>query len=852
MQCDTRLSSSKKILQRPRLHTLIDEGLRQPVLIMLAEPGYGKTQAMVSCLEQSSAHYLWIRMVELDNVHSHFWSHLIHALKDRFPTISERLTKIDFPDNPVLLAAFLQILGEELCNEKHVVWVFDDYGTVTDPYIQNLCKALARIDLDQTCLVLISNVLNQADTLASLVTNPLIITGDDLRFTQAEIKELCALHGTSPEPGDIEFLERHTEGWALPLHLLIKQSGDIWEHSGQLSKNGGRLTPRQITSLFHENYFRAYSPELQNLLLKLSLLNTFTDTLAIRLCDGSKTTLDELWVHGFLAQEPTTGHYSFHNLYQLFLESKQYLLAEEDKQRAWKTAAAYYAETDRTIEAIVCGRNCEDPAMILELISSYIRKHYDISATEATYMMELLGTFVTKNTEQYYLAEYLRIRLSMNACALSESELLALLLKEQLSVIDTPEAQELLGEVYYLLGTFHMMSSREDFGDYFKKAAELLPNGTRFSLNDNLYMGDNHSFSMADSLPGAKERMEHAVHYGVPWMSKVLHGGMSGMEHIFSAEANYLSYQLDEAERHAYQALYQAKQSAQLDLVCNAHLILARIGFLRGSYQTMTQHIQSIGDCVREHQSTTLNAIQDTALGWYCVKVRDLERFPQSIKKLGDLGDAPFLRGRSQIVYADYLLNTGQFAKFVGVLEYPQGLYLSKGLWSDRIYQHVMISIGYLHLGDHEASLKALKSVYDMSYENGLITPFIEQEEPMCTLVHLAQQQTTYTFADEWLTTLDEQAALFAKRASAVRTHYNKVNIKEGSFRDPLTKREKEVLEALFLGLTREEIAATQFISVNTVKTFLRSIYAKLNASNKTDAISTALRYGYLDPTVGK
>lgn len=52
------LSVDQGILQRPRLHSLIHEGLQHPLLVMLAGPGYGKTQAMSDYLAESSADVL--------------------------------------------------------------------------------------------------------------------------------------------------------------------------------------------------------------------------------------------------------------------------------------------------------------------------------------------------------------------------------------------------------------------------------------------------------------------------------------------------------------------------------------------------------------------------------------------------------------------------------------------------------------------------------------------------------------------------------------------------------------------------------------------------------------------------
>ncbi|GGH40863.1 helix-turn-helix transcriptional regulator [Microbacterium album] len=61
-----------------------------------------------------------------------------------------------------------------------------------------------------------------------------------------------------------------------------------------------------------------------------------------------------------------------------------------------------------------------------------------------------------------------------------------------------------------------------------------------------------------------------------------------------------------------------------------------------------------------------------------------------------------------------------------------------------------------------------------------------------------------------------------------------------------LTPREREVLLALVSTDSRAEIAERLFISLNTVKSQLRSVYAKLGASNREEALARALSFGLI------
>jgi LuxR family maltose regulon positive regulatory protein len=55
------------------------------------------------------------------------------------------------------------------------------------------------------------------------------------------------------------------------------------------------------------------------------------------------------------------------------------------------------------------------------------------------------------------------------------------------------------------------------------------------------------------------------------------------------------------------------------------------------------------------------------------------------------------------------------------------------------------------------------------------------------------------------------------------------------------------VVDGLRRGLRNQEIADELYLSVNTVKTHLRTIYRKLGASNRAEAVALAKTFGLLD-----
>jgi DNA-binding NarL/FixJ family response regulator len=62
----------------------------------------------------------------------------------------------------------------------------------------------------------------------------------------------------------------------------------------------------------------------------------------------------------------------------------------------------------------------------------------------------------------------------------------------------------------------------------------------------------------------------------------------------------------------------------------------------------------------------------------------------------------------------------------------------------------------------------------------------------------------------------------------------------------PLTRREEEILQLIADGYSTSEVAGRLFISGKTVKNHLASIYGKLDARDRTQAVLSAVRIGII------
>jgi NarL family two-component system response regulator LiaR len=82
--------------------------------------------------------------------------------------------------------------------------------------------------------------------------------------------------------------------------------------------------------------------------------------------------------------------------------------------------------------------------------------------------------------------------------------------------------------------------------------------------------------------------------------------------------------------------------------------------------------------------------------------------------------------------------------------------------------------------------------------------------------------------------------------AATLMQHMNKRSTKAKQPTIHFSKREKQVLDLLAAGKTNRDVGVTLFISESTVKFHVHAILSKLNAGNRTEAVSIAVQLGFV------
>jgi LuxR family maltose regulon positive regulatory protein len=131
------------------------------------------------------------------------------------------------------------------------------------------------------------------------------------------------------------------------------------------------------------------------------------------------------------------------------------------------------------------------------------------------------------------------------------------------------------------------------------------------------------------------------------------------------------------------------------------------------------------------------------------------------------------------------------------------------------------------------AALAALARAIELAQPEGFVRVFLDEGEPMTALL---QQAVKGRGASAYPQRLLELATAPVSRSPAGR----------GGLVEPLSERELEVLRLLPGELDGPGMASHLFVSVNTVRTHTKNIYAKLGVNNRRAAVRRGRELGLL------
>jgi LuxR family maltose regulon positive regulatory protein len=243
------------------------------------------------------------------------------------------------------------------------------------------------------------------------------------------------------------------------------------------------------------------------------------------------------------------------------------------------------------------------------------------------------------------------------------------------------------------------------------------------------------------------------------------------------------------------------------------------------------------------------NVLWDIMDCWFYVQTKQYDKVPFWLKNDFEESDLnSVLHGLETIVKARYHLAEKRFGAVLAILENPDEKYGASGCLMGLVEIKAIEAICRYQMKDIAGAVEALRTAYELSLPNEIVLPFFELGENMRTLTSTVSTKANTKIDRQWLEKIKNGASAYAKKLLVVtrefqnRNSESKENKGDGAAR--LSRREMEVLIGLSRGLTRREIAESAALSINTVKSIIRSVYNKLGAVNQADAVRIATVLG--------
>lgn len=265
-------------LRRERLVRHLDQALRTPLTMVNGAAGAGKTLLVADWAAARERSVAWLTAERTDQSPGMFWAYLLQALRPRVPALPAAVGSPADPSR-VTHTLLARLAAELSARERPVTVVLDEYDRVADPEIAEQLEFVLHHAGQGLRLVLVTRTepllplhrYRAADELTE-------IRGGELAFTPQEAAELLELHGLRlPEPACRALVER-TEGWAAGLRLCALAARESPDPQTYLKEFEADRSP--VADFLLAEVLKRQSAETEDLLLRVSVLDRFCPELA--------------------------------------------------------------------------------------------------------------------------------------------------------------------------------------------------------------------------------------------------------------------------------------------------------------------------------------------------------------------------------------------------------------------------------------------------------------------------------------------------------------------------------------------------------------------------------------------
>ena len=874
----------RSLVARPRLSERLSRGAESALTLVSAPAGFGKTTLLAEWLAVAAADgrsVAWLSLDQRDNDPALFWAYLVAALNTGAPGGGAGALSLLQPPQPPNEAGLVALLNDLDAISNDVVLVLDDYHVIDARDVQDAMAFLLEHLPPQIHLVIASRA-DPPLPLARLRGRGELaeIRAADLRFTPGEAAAyLNEVMGLVLTAADVAALEGRTEGWIAALQLAALSMQGREDTAAFIDGFAG--DDRYIVDFLAEEVLQRQPEHVQHFLLQTSILDRLSGPLcdAVTGQDDGKAKLMAL-ERGNLFLVPLDDRRRWYRYHQLFADVLHARLLDEQPDEVpelHRRASRWLEQNGEPSEAIrhaLAAGDFERAADLIELaIPAMLRIRQEVA---------VLGWLELLPDEVVRVRPVLSVGFAGALLAGGEFERVEARLRDAERWLDAPAAEMVV----------------VDDAEFRRLPAEI----ELYRAAQALARGDGpgtvrHSRRALELSPADEHlgRASAAALMGLAfWASGDLEAGHSGYAECMAglrraghiadtfgcaialADIRRTQGRLGEAMRTYEQALQSASQQGGSVLrgTADMYVGMSEIHRERDDLPAATQQLlrsQELGEHIglpqnryrwrvamariREAEGDLggaldlLNEAERLYVGDFFPNVRPVPALRARVRVAqGELGEAlgwarerglsvtddlSYLREFEHITLARVLL-AGYTAERAERSVQEASRLLERLLRAAEEGQRTGSVIEILVLqalarqarDDIPAALASLRRALTLAEPEGYVRIFADEGPPMASLLRAAAKQAI--------------ARNYVRRLLAAVNQTEDGTPASQGLIEPLSERELDVLRLLGTDLGGPDIARELVVSLNTVRTHTKNIYAKLGVNNRRAAVRRA------------
>ena len=864
---------------RQRLIARLSQGLHRKLTLIAAPAGFGKTTLLSEWAALCGRPAAWLSLDEGDSDPTRFLTYLVAALRTIVPTMGSGVLGV--LQSPQLLpteAILTVLLNDITAIPDPFVLVLDDYHVVDATSIDTALTFLLEHLPPQMHLVIATREDPPLPLARFRARGHLTELRDtDLRFTPAEAAEfLNRVMGLNLSAEDIAALEERTEGWIAGLQLAALSVQGQQDATSFITSFTG--SSRFIIDYLAEEVLERQPEAVRAFLLRTSILERMCAPLCDAVLDGTSEAAPPVGSQQRISSQAMLEKLERSNLFIVPLDNERrwyryhHLFADLLRQRLHQRSAAsprnerngiaalhrcasqWYEDHGLEIEAFQHATAANDVARAERLIEGAgVPLHFRGAGAPVRNWLHSLPMTILDAKPSLWVT-YASVSMMTGQHTAVEEKLQAAEVVLHGAEADD-KTRDLVGRIASLRATVAIIQhDPETIIAQSRRALEYLhtdnlPLRTAASYTLGYacqLQGDRAAASRAYAEVIASSQSFGASIYttaatlGLGQLQEadnqlflaaetyqrvvVLAGDpprpMAGEAHLGLARIAYQWNDLDAAEQHGQQCLHLTQQMESADTFASYAVFLARLRLAQADLLGAVAVLDAAEAFVRRHHF--MFRMPDIAAAQVLVLLRQGDLVAAA--HLAETHDLPICQARIHLAQGDA-------SAALAVLE-PVRQQAEARAWTDeRLTVTVVEAVAHYMHGEADKAMHLLKDALALAKPGGFVRLFVDEGLPMARLLYKALARGSEpAYIRRLLAAFPVAEPEHAPSAP--------VSDPDSEWVEPLSTREREVLQLIAEGLSNQEIAARLYLSLHTVKVHARNIYAKLGAANRTQAVA--------------